>query len=118
MAWTCALSRPPTDRPVFGGKAVHPPLQPGPRRRQPLSGGKKGLIVNSRNLCFKPKRNRARSNLRGQNGRKQLTKPRVVSIKCAKRRKARRRHNKRARAKRAANNSARATRATRASRAG
>ena len=70
-----------------------------------MQGGKKGLIVNSRNLCYKPKRNKARANLLGQNGRKQLTKPRVVSVKCAKRRKAKRkakrRHNKRAAAKRA-----------------
>ena len=54
-----------------------------------MQGGKKGLIVNSRNLCYKPKRNRARANLLGQNGRRQLTKPRVVSVKCAKLRKAR-----------------------------
>ncbi len=60
-----------------------------------MQGGKKGLIVNSRNLCFKPKRNKARANLLGQNGRKQLTKPRVVSVKCAKQRKAKRKHNKR-----------------------
>ena len=54
-----------------------------------MQGGKKGLIVNSRNLCYKPKRNRARANLLGQNGRRQLTKPRVVSVTCAKLRKAR-----------------------------
>ena len=59
-----------------------------------MQGGKKGLIVNSRNLCYKPKRNKARANLLGQNGRKQLTKPRVVSVKCAKQRKARRKHRK------------------------
>jgi hypothetical protein len=34
-----------------------------------MQGGKKGLIVNSRNLCFKPKRNRANARLSGQNGR-------------------------------------------------
>ena len=60
-----------------------------------MQGGKKGLIVNSRNLCYKPKRNRARANLVGQNGRRQLTKPRVVSIKCAKRRRAARKKSKR-----------------------
>ena len=54
-----------------------------------MQGGKKGLIVNSTNLCYKPKRNRARANLLGQNGRKQLSKPRVVSVTCAKLRKAR-----------------------------
>jgi hypothetical protein len=50
----------------------------------------KGLIVNSRHLCHKPKRNRARANLRGQNGRKSLTKPRVIAATCQKRRKAKR----------------------------
>jgi hypothetical protein len=55
-----------------------------------MQGGKKGLIVNSRHLCHKPKRNRARSNIRGQNGRFAKTKPRVVALTCAKRRKARR----------------------------
>jgi len=59
-----------------------------------MQGGKKGLIVNSRNLCFKPKRNKARANLLGHNGRKELLKPRVVSVKCAKRRKAKRKHKK------------------------
>ena len=61
-----------------------------------MQGGQKGLFVNSRNLCHRPGRNRARVNLLGQNGRKQLTKPRVVSVRCAKRRKAKRRHNKKA----------------------
>ena len=32
-----------------------------------MQGAKKGLIVNSRNLCFKPKRNRALANLSGHN---------------------------------------------------
>ena len=60
-----------------------------------MQGGKKGLIVNSRNLCYKPQRNKAKANLLGQNGRRQLTKPRVVSVKCAKlRKKARRKHKK------------------------
>ena len=35
----------------------------------------KGLFVNSRNLCHKAKRNRARANAKGQNGRRELTKP-------------------------------------------
>ena len=56
-----------------------------------MQGGKKGLIVNSRNLCYKPQRNKAKANLLGQNGRRQLTKPRVVSVKCAKLRKKARR---------------------------
>ncbi len=75
-----------------------------------MQGGQKGLFVNSRNLCHKPGRNRARANLRGQNGRRQLTKPRVVSIRCAKQRKAKRRHNKRVH-KRNARRAARAARA-------
>jgi hypothetical protein len=71
-----------------------------------MQGAKKGLIVNSRHLCHKPKRNRARANLRGQNGRLSKTKPRVVALTCAKRRKA-----KRARAKRSAGHVSRASRA-------
>jgi len=55
-------------------------------------GGKKGLIVNSRNLCYKPGRNKARANLLGQNGRRSNTKPRVIAVKCQKRRKAKRFH--------------------------
>jgi hypothetical protein len=62
-----------------------------------MQGGQKGLFVNSRHLCHKPKRNRVRANLRGQNGARSLTKPRAVAVKCQKRRKA-----KRARAKRSA----------------
>ena len=67
-----------------------------------MQGGKKGLIVNSRNLCHKPGKNRAKANLRGQNGRRSNTKPRVVSVNCAKRRKAKKRRNaKRAQVSRA-----------------
>ena len=40
-----------------------------------MQGGKKGLIVNSRNLCFKPKRNRALANLSGHNGKRRHSKP-------------------------------------------
>lgn len=47
-----------------------------------MQGGRKGLIVNSRNLCRKPKRNRARSNIRGQNGRLSQTKPAVRAVGC------------------------------------
>ena len=75
-----------------------------PRRRQGVWGRwewtpKKGLIVNSRNLCYKPGKNRAKANLRGQNGRIQKTKPRVVSVKCAKRRKAKRKKANRSHAR-------------------
>jgi hypothetical protein len=71
-----------------------------------MQGGKKGLIVNSRHLCHKPKRNRAISNIKGQNERLSRTRPRVVALTCAKRRKA-----KRARAKRSAGHVSRASRA-------
>ena len=56
---------------------------------------KKGLIVNSRHLCHKPKRNKATANLKGQNGRVSKTKPRVVAVTCQKRRKAKKRRAKR-----------------------
>ena len=62
-----------------------------------MQGGQKGLFVNSRHLCFKAKRNRARANLLGQNGRRNRTRPRVIAAKCQKRPKA-----KRTRAKRSA----------------
>ena len=61
-----------------------------------MQGGKKGLIVNSRNLCFKPKRNRARANLGAQNGRRRLLKPLLRAQRCAKaKRKRHRRHRSR-----------------------
>jgi hypothetical protein len=67
-----------------------------------MQGGQKGLFVNSRNLCHKAGRNRARANLRGQNGRLSRTNPRVVALACAKRRKAKRSsHRRRARIARA-----------------
>jgi hypothetical protein len=69
-----------------------------------MQGGKKGLIVNSRHLCRKPNRNRARSSLVGQNGRVSKSKPRVIAVKCQKRRKA-----GRAKAKRSAARVARAS---------
>jgi hypothetical protein len=49
-----------------------------------MQGGRKGLFVNSRNLCHKPGRNRARANLRGQNGKLSRTRPVVRAVKCAK----------------------------------
>jgi hypothetical protein len=49
-----------------------------------MQGGRKGLIVNSRRLCHKPGRNRARANLRGQNGRLSRTRPAVRAQGCAK----------------------------------
>jgi hypothetical protein len=49
-----------------------------------MQGAKKGLIVNSRNLCFKPGRNRATANLRGQNGTPYRTRPPVRASGCGK----------------------------------
>ena len=63
-----------------------------------MQGGKKGLIVNSRNLCRKPGKNRAKANLVGQNGRRLSIKPVVRAVKCAKKRKkAKRSSHRRAR---------------------
>jgi len=56
----------------------------------------KGLFVNSRNLCHKAKRNRARVNAKGQNGRKSLTKPAMRAVKCGHRR-SHKRHQRRSR---------------------
>jgi len=64
-----------------------------------MQGGKKGLIVNSRHLCRKPKRNRATSNIRGQNGRFSKTRPRVIATTCQKRRKAKRKRANRSHAR-------------------
>jgi len=47
-----------------------------------MQGGQKGLFVNSRNLCFKPKRNRARVNATGQNGKRELDKPAMRAPGC------------------------------------
>jgi hypothetical protein len=49
-----------------------------------MQGGRKGLFVNSRHLCFKPKRNRARVNLLGQNGRPARSRPVVRASGCRK----------------------------------
>jgi hypothetical protein len=63
-----------------------------------MRGGKKGLIVNSTNLCRKPKRNRARAGIRGQNGKLDRVKPLVRAVKCKKhkrhRKHAKHRHGK------------------------
>ena len=62
-----------------------------------MQGGQKGLFVNSRNLCVKAKRNRARVNAKGQNGRGSLRKP-LMRAQCG-RRKAHKRHHRRGRAR-------------------
>ena len=66
-----------------------------------MQGGKKGLIVNSRNLCFKPKRNRANSAFTGQNGKQSTIKPVLRAVSCAKHRKHKRHHRRAARVARA-----------------
>jgi hypothetical protein len=62
-----------------------------------MQGGQKGLFVNSRSLCHKAKRNRARANAKGQNSRRSLLKPRMRAAGC----KQARRKTKRARVSRA-----------------
>jgi hypothetical protein len=52
-----------------------------------MRGGKKGLIVNSRYLCHKPKRNRARANLLAQSGKRRTLHPVVRAVKCKHKRK-------------------------------
>jgi hypothetical protein len=46
-----------------------------------MQGGNKGLIVNSRSLCFKPKRNRAIAELDAHNGRERDWRP-AVGARC------------------------------------
>jgi len=69
-----------------------------------MQGGQKGLFVNSRYLCRNQKRNRARVNAGGQNGRRDVTKPVMRAVACRKHRvKRHKRHARRARvAKRSA----------------
>jgi len=63
-----------------------------------MQGGQKGLFVNSRYLCRKQKRNRARVNAGAQNGRRDVTRPVMRAVACGKhRRKAHKRHARRAR---------------------
>jgi hypothetical protein len=47
-----------------------------------MTGGNRGLIVNSRNLCVKPGRNRADADLTGQNGKRDHIRPAVRAAKC------------------------------------
>ena len=48
-----------------------------------MQGGKKGLVVNSQNLCANVNR-RAKARLKAQNGRSYNSKPKVVATNCAK----------------------------------
>ena len=75
------------------GFAIFP--RPGEVDRAPQRGGRKGLIVNSRNLCRG--KNRAKANLKGQNGRLSRTKPVVRAVKCGKRGAKRSSHHRRGR---------------------
>ncbi len=61
-----------------------------------MRGGKKSLIINSRNLCFKAGRNRANVLATGQNGKQSSSKPLMRAVNCAKKRK-HKRHHRRAR---------------------
>ncbi len=47
-----------------------------------MQGAEKGLIINSRNLCFKPRRNKADASLTGQNGKLSHTRLVVAAVKC------------------------------------
>ena len=59
-----------------------------------MGGGQKGLFVNSRSLCVKPRRNRARAAAKGHNGRRALLRPLMRASGCAKaKRKAHRGHS-------------------------
>ena len=49
-----------------------------------MQGGQKGLFVNSRDLCHKAKRNRARVDAKGQNNRRRLFKPLLRAPGCGK----------------------------------
>ena len=49
-----------------------------------MQGGKKGLIVNSRNLCVKPGRNRAVAAYGAQNGKRVKGKPVMRAVQCGK----------------------------------
>jgi hypothetical protein len=59
-----------------------------------MQGGKKGLIINSRNLCHEPGRNRANALYGAHNGRQAKSSPVMRAVKCgkAKHRKHRRHH--------------------------
>jgi hypothetical protein len=58
-----------------------------------MTGGKKGLLINSENLCLK--KQRATVRMVGQNGRRRSSKPRI-RVACGKRKHAKR-HRKAAR---------------------
>jgi hypothetical protein len=57
-----------------------------------MQGGKKGLIVNSRNIC--QGKNRARANLKAHNGRLSRTRPVVHAVDCKKKQRKRGGHRR------------------------
>ena len=59
-----------------------------------MQGGKKGLIVNSKNLCYKPKRNRANASFEGHNGRREAIKPLLRATSCKAKHKRHRKHKR------------------------
>ncbi len=66
-----------------------------------MQGGQKGLFVNSRNLCQEQRRNRARVNAGGQNGRREVSKPVLRALSCGKsHRKHHKSHHRKAKHKR------------------
>ena len=64
-----------------------------------MQGGKKGLLVNSRNLC--KGKHRATVKLKGHNGRRQVSRPVVRATGCKKKRKAKRKKARRSSHRRA-----------------
>ena len=68
-----------------------------------MQGAKKGLIVNSTNLCRNPNRNRARADFTGQNGRVRRLKPPLRPSGCKEKRGAKRARLSHARLHRAEN---------------
>jgi hypothetical protein len=58
-----------------------------------MQGGKKGLIVNSRNIC--QGKNRARANLKAHNGRRSKTRPVLHALSCKKAKQAKRSNHRR-----------------------
>jgi hypothetical protein len=59
-----------------------------------MQGGKKGLIVNSKNLCYKPGKNSANAKFTGQNGKRRYLRP-VVRASCHKKRRVHRGRHRR-----------------------
>ena len=52
-----------------------------------MNGGKKGLLINSQNLCKGKKRAKAKTNFRGQNGKKLKNNKHAIKYSCPKKKK-------------------------------